>query len=194
MEGASSTTNFKLGTALSERQTAPRRSGSHIEFARVVPGRHQDIVRYDLNREVRQTEAEFTSRRELGLRDCRAIHIRPMPRTQVFHDQFVVFNGQAAMPPADPAIVDAEGHFVPPADFGGELVQNYLTRRSQRILADEVKFHGSGRRDFWWAAVGEIAGWLWWGGEKPALVMLNRVRHMSMAADGCGLNRTIVAR
>lgn len=155
-------TNIRI--VLSECEASPARSKRDIEFTRIVSGRHQGIVGDQVHNEVRQAEAEFATRDELGARDRCTIHISAVARTQIFDSQLIIGHRQTAMPPTDPAVVDAERDVSPAANLGREAVEYDLTRRSQWILANKAKFHGSQEGFLGGQRSGKIAGWFWMGG------------------------------
>ena len=96
-----------------------------------------------LHDEVGQTEAKFIAGKKRGLFDRGAVHVRAVPGAEILNRDFGSVERDAAVPPADPAVVDSQRDIVSAADFGRELVQHDFTRAGQWVLADEAKFHGS---------------------------------------------------
>lgn len=80
-----------------------------------------------------------------------AVDVGAVRRAEVANDDAFAPNGQLAMPSAEPAVVDPHANDSAAAELDGEPINGDFTRRSQRVLAEELDLHG--RRE-----EGETAG------------------------------------
>lgn len=65
-----------------------------------------------------------------------------MSRGQIAHEHGSFNQLQAAMPPAEPAVVETNGHLQAATQFTGKSIDDELAWRSRRILAEEFDLHG----------------------------------------------------
>src|SRR5262245_14661178 len=91
---------------------------------------------------MREPKAQTVAWQQLALGDAASIHERAMTRTKVADEDHALAQLKAAVPPAQPTVVDPNAHLGATAQFTRELVDDDLATRGQRILANQFDFHG----------------------------------------------------
>lgn len=100
------TTGERNGAGLDEGDVPPWTADGCVQVSGVVAGRDERLIRNQVNYKMGEAQAQLAAVGQRRLRDRRAVHVGAVTRAQVFHHQFAIFNRQATMSPADPAVID----------------------------------------------------------------------------------------
>src|SRR5688572_14738386 len=90
---------------------------------------------------MRQTNTQLVARQELALADRPAIHECPVPRGHIANLHDSTRQIESAVPPAEPAIVNADRRLRTAAQLNRKRFDVNLRLWRERIAADEAQFH-----------------------------------------------------